>query len=199
MHRLSPPRSRPAHNRRHERRGARQEETTVTDTLAATRSYQQFIGGDWVDSASGETLDVENPATGEASARVPASGEEDVDRAVNAAERAFETWQHTTPQDRSLMLLRLADELEGKADEYGRLESLNAGKPVAAAIDEIAVSVDLFRFFAGAARGMHGMAVNEYLAGHTSMIRRDPVGVVASIVPWNYPLYMAAWKLGPAL
>ena len=171
----------------------------MTDTLEKTTTYQQFIGGDWVDSASGETLEVQNPATAQPLATVPASGEEDVDRAVNAAERAFETWQHTTPQDRSLMLLKLADALEANADELGRLESQNAGKPVAAAIDEMHTSVDLFRFFAGAARVMEGKAANEYLAGHTSIIRRDPVGVVASIAPWNYPLYMAAWKLGPAL
>ena len=171
----------------------------MTDTLEQVRTHQQFIGGQWVDSASGETLEVENPATGEVIARVPASGDEDVDRAVNAAHKAFESWQATTPQDRSLMLLKLADALEARGEELGRLESRNAGKPVPAAIDEMAVSVDLFRFFAGAARVMEGKAVNEYLAGHTSLIRRDPVGVVASIVPWNYPLYMAAWKLGPAL
>ena len=171
----------------------------MTDTLDKVETYQQFIGGDWVDSASGETLTVENPANGEIIANVPASSSEDVDRAVNAAEKAFETWQHSTPQDRSLLLLKLADALEANADELGRLESRNAGKPVGAAIDEMAVSVDLFRFFAGAARVMEGKAANEYLAGHTSMIRREPVGVVASIAPWNYPLYMAAWKLGPAL
>ena len=171
----------------------------MTDTLEQVETYQQFIGGEWVDSASGETLDVENPANGEVIAHVPASGPEDVDRAARAAERAFETWQHSTPQDRSLALLRIADALEAQAEEIGRLESRNAGKPVAAAIDEMATSVDLFRFFAGAARVMEGKAVNEYLAGHTSLIRREPVGVVASIAPWNYPLYMAAWKLGPAL
>jgi aminobutyraldehyde dehydrogenase len=142
---------------------------------------------------------VHNPATGGVIANVPASDAEDVDRAVRAAQRAFETYQHTTPQDRSLMLLKLADALESRADEFGRLESTHTGKPVAAAIDEMAVSVDLFRFFAGAARVMEGKAANEYLAGHTSLIRREPVGVVASIAPWNYPLYMAAWKLGPAL
>jgi len=171
----------------------------VTDTLEEVSTYQQFIGGEWVDSASGETLAVENPANGETIANVPASGEEDVNRAVAAAGKAFETWQHSTPQDRSLLLLKLADALEANADELGRLESRNAGKPVDAAIDEMATSVDLFRFFAGAARVMEGKAANEYLAGHTSMIRREPVGVVASIAPWNYPLYMAAWKLGPAL
>ncbi len=171
----------------------------MTDTLEQVQSYQQFIGGEWVDAASGETLDVENPATGEVIAKVPASSSEDVDRAVDAAEKAFASWSQTTPQDRSLLLLKVADALEANADELGRLESRNAGKPVGAAIDEMAVSTDLFRFFAGACRVMEGKAVNEYLAGHTSMIRREPVGVVASIAPWNYPLYMAAWKLGPAL
>jgi 1-pyrroline dehydrogenase len=171
----------------------------VTDTLEQVKTYQQFIGGEFVDAASGATLDVENPANGQVIARVPASSDEDVDRAVNAAATAFETWSQTTPQDRSLILLKIADALEAAGDELGRLESANAGKPVGAAIDEMAVSTDLFRFFAGAARVMEGKAVNEYLAGHTSLIRRDPVGVVASIAPWNYPLYMAAWKLGPAL
>jgi len=171
----------------------------VTDVMERVKTYQQFIGGEFVDSASGRTLDVVNPADDQVIARVPASADEDVDRAVAAAERAFATWQHTTPQDRSLLLLRLADALDARADEFGRLESRNAGKPVGAAIDEMAVCSDLFRFFAGAARVMEGKAANEFLAGHTSFIRREPVGVVASIAPWNYPLYMAAWKLGPAL
>jgi len=171
----------------------------MTETLERVKTYQQLINGEFVDAASGETLDVENPATGQVIARVPASGAEDVDRAVNAAARAFETWKHTTPQDRSLMLLRIADSIDASADELGRLESANAGKPVGAAIDEMATCSDLFRFFAGAARVMDGLAANEFLAGHTSIIRRDPIGVVASIAPWNYPLYMASWKLGPAL
>jgi 1-pyrroline dehydrogenase len=171
----------------------------VTDVLDAVKTYQQFIGGQFVDAASGETLDIENPANGRVIAKVPASSKEDVDRAVNAAETAFQTWKQTTPQDRSLILLKIADSLEAAGDELGRLESANAGKPVGAAIDEMAVCADLFRFFAGASRVMDGLAVTEYLAGHTSMIRRDPIGVVASIAPWNYPLYMATWKLGPAL
>jgi 1-pyrroline dehydrogenase len=171
----------------------------VTEVLERVKTYQQFIGGDFVDAASGETLDIENPANGQVIAQVPASAEEDVNRAVDAAEKAFETYKQTTPQDRSLMLLKIADSLESAADELGRLESANAGKPVPAAIDEMAVCADLFRFFAGAARVMEGLAANEFLAGHTSIIRRDPIGVVASIAPWNYPLYMASWKLGPAL
>ena len=171
----------------------------MTETLERTRTYQQFIGGGFVDAADGRTADVINPANDQVIASVPASSQEDVDRAVDAAEKAFEEWKKTTPQDRSLLLLKIADALEAKADEIGRLESANAGKPVGAAIDEMTTSVDLFRFFAGAARVMDGLAANEFAAGHTSIIRRDPIGVVASIAPWNYPLYMATWKLGPAL
>jgi 1-pyrroline dehydrogenase len=171
----------------------------MTDVLERVKTYQQHIGGEWVDAASGETLDVENPADGKVIAKVQASNAEDVDRAVNAAATAFETWQHTTPAERSLMLLKLADAIEARADEIGRLESKNAGKPVGAAIDEIPVMVDNLRFFAGGARVMEGKAANEYMAGHTSFIRREPVGVVASIAPWNYPIMMAGWKIGPAL
>ena len=171
----------------------------MTDTLERVRTYQQLIGGSFVDSASGETFEVINPANDEVIAEVPKSGPEDVDRAVDAAATAFETWKGTTPQDRSLMLLKIADLLESRGDEIGRLESQNAGKPVGAAIDEMAVCADLFRFFAGACRVVDGLAATEYLAGHTSLIRRDPIGVVASIAPWNYPLYMASWKMGPAL
>ena len=171
----------------------------MTETLERAKTYQQFIGGGFVDAADGRTADVINPANDQVIASVPSSSQEDVDRAVDAAEKAFEEWKKTTPQDRSLILLKIADALEARADELGRIESANAGKPVGAAIDEMHTSVDLFRFFAGAARVMDGLAVNEFMAGHTSMIRRDPIGVVASIAPWNYPLYMATWKLGPAL
>ncbi|HEY8637230.1 MAG TPA: gamma-aminobutyraldehyde dehydrogenase [Candidatus Limnocylindrales bacterium] len=171
----------------------------MTDVLERVKTYQQHIGGEWVDAASGETLDVENPADGKVIAKVQASDAEDVDRAANAAATAFETWRHTTPAERSLMLLKLADAIEERADEIGRLESKNAGKPVGVAIDEIPVMVDNLRFFAGAARVMEGKAANEYMAGHTSFIRREPVGVVASIAPWNYPIMMAGWKIGPAL
>ena len=180
-------------------RHAPEEADPVTETLERAKTYQQFIGGDFVDAAEGRTAEVINPANDQVIANVPASSQEDVDRAVNAAEKAFESWKQTTPQDRSLLLLKIADALEAKADELGRLESANAGKPVGAAIDEMTTSVDLFRFFAGAARVMDGLAANEFMAGHTSIIRRDPIGVVASIAPWNYPLYMATWKLGPAL
>ncbi|HEU5225932.1 MAG TPA: aminobutyraldehyde dehydrogenase [Actinomycetota bacterium] len=171
----------------------------MTDVAERVTTYKQFIGGDFVEAADGRTAEVINPANDQVIAKVPASSQEDVDRAANAAATAFESYKQTTPQDRSLLLLKLADKLEAKAEELGKLESRNAGKPVGAAIDEMTVCVDLFRFFAGAARVMDGLAVNEFMAGHTSMIRRDPIGVVASIAPWNYPLYMATWKLGPAL
>jgi 1-pyrroline dehydrogenase len=171
----------------------------MAQVMDSVTTHQQLIGGSWVDSASGATLDVENPANGRVIAKVAASDAEDVDRAVKAAAKAFETWQQTTPQDRSLLMLKLADAIEARADEIGRLESANAGKPVGAAIDEVPVVVDNLRFFAGAGRVMEGKAVNEYMAGHTSLIRREPVGVVASIAPWNYPIMMAGWKIGPAL
>jgi 1-pyrroline dehydrogenase len=171
----------------------------MTDVVERVKTYQQFIGGEWVDSASGETLDVENPANGKVIAAVQMSGAEDVDRAADAAATAFESWAKTTPQERSTALLKLADAIEARADELGRLESRNAGKPVTAAIEEIPVVADNLRFFAGASRVMEGKAANEYMADHTSFIRREPVGVVASIAPWNYPIMMAGWKIGPAL
>jgi len=171
----------------------------MTDVAERVKTYKQFIGGEFVAAADGRTADVINPANDEVIANVPASSAEDVNRAVEAAATAFESWKKSTPQDRSLLMLKIADALEADADRLGRLESSNAGKPVGAAIDEIGVCADLFRFFAGAARVMDGLAANEFVAGHTSIIRRDPIGVVASIAPWNYPLYMASWKLGPAL
>jgi acyl-CoA reductase-like NAD-dependent aldehyde dehydrogenase len=158
----------------------------VTDVLERVKTYRQFIGGKFVDAADGRTAEVINPANDKVIANVPASSAEDVDRAVNAAEAAFADWRKTTPQDRSLMLLKVADAIEAKAEELGRLESANAGKPVGAAIDEMAVCADLFRFFAGACRVMDGLAANEFAAGHTSIIRRDPIGVVASIAPWQH-------------
>jgi 1-pyrroline dehydrogenase len=171
----------------------------MTDTLERVKTYQQSIGGSFVDSASGETLEVVNPANDQVIARVPKSAAVDVDRAVRAADAAFPAWGHATPAERSGALLKLADALEARGEDIGRLESQNAGKPVGAAIDEVPVVVDNLRFFAGAARLLEGKAVNEYMADHTSMIRREPVGVVASIAPWNYPIMMAGWKIGPAL
>ena len=170
----------------------------MTQTLQPT-TYLQFIGGQRVGAASGETIAVENPANGQVIAHVPSSGAEDVDRAVAAAATAFETWQNTTPQERSLILLKLADLVEANADELTRLESAQTGKPVNVAAVDMPAIADNLRFFAGAARTMEGKAVNEYTAGRTSLIRREPIGVIGSIAPWNYPLYMAGWKIGPAL
>ena len=172
----------------------------MTDTLERVKTYQQLIGGEFVDAADGRTAEVINPANDAVIGNVPASSIEDVNsRRLGRGDRIRELEEHDAAGLDSLLLLKLADILESRADEFGRLESANAGKPVGAAIDEMTTSVDLFRFFAGAARVMDGLAANEFLAGHTSIIRRDPIGVVASIAPWNYPLYMASWKLGPAL
>lgn len=141
-----------------------------------------------------------NPATGDVLCEVPEASAEQVARAVSAASRAYESWSQTTPAERSALLLKLADAIEANAESFARLESLNCGKPYPRALgDEIPAIADCFRYFAGAARCMTGSVAGEYLAGHTSMIRRDPIGVVASIAPWNYPLMMAAWKAAPAL
>ena len=141
-----------------------------------------------------------NPKTEETLLELPEASPDQIDAAVNAAETAFKTWSRTTPMERSYLLLKLADRIGQEAESFATLEALNCGKPRHAVLrDEIPGIVDCFRFFAGAVRTQHGMVAGEYLAGHTSMIRRDPVGVVASIAPWNYPLMMAAWKLAPAL
>jgi aminobutyraldehyde dehydrogenase len=154
----------------------------------------QFVAGE------GEPEAILNPATGAVLTQVREASLEQINRAVGAAARAFESWSDTTPMERSRLLLRLADAIEAKAEQFARLESLNCGKPYSRALgDEIPAIADCFRFFAGAARTMNGPVAGEYLPGHTSMIRRDPIGVVASIAPWNYPLLMAAWKLAPPL
>ncbi len=166
--------------------------TTVT-------KYQAFIGGAFADAASGETMDVIAPATGETIAEVPRCGAEDVDRAVEAARQALPAWLDRTPKDRSELLHRLADVLEEHAEELAQLESVNVGKPLLASRDEMPFSADNLRFFAGAARQLEGKSAGEYIEGYTSMIRREPLGIVGGICPWNYPLMMAVWKLGPAL
>ncbi|MDE2218884.1 MAG: gamma-aminobutyraldehyde dehydrogenase [Gammaproteobacteria bacterium] len=141
-----------------------------------------------------------DPASGKPLATVPEASKEQIDAAVRAAGSAFDGWAATPPKDRATLLLKLADRIEAAGAGFASLESRNCGKPLAAVLaDEIPAVADVFRFFAGAARTMHGAAAGEYAAGFTSMIRRDPVGVVASIAPWNYPLLMAAWKLAPAL
>jgi aminobutyraldehyde dehydrogenase len=158
-----------------------------------------FIDGAFV-AGDGEPERVLNPATGALLCEVPEASAEQLHKAVSAAHRAFDGWRDTTPAERSGMLLKLADAIEAQAETFARLESLNCGKPYARALgDEIPAVADCFRFFAGACRTMTGPLAGEYLAGHTSFIRRDPVGVVGSIAPWNYPLMMAAWKTAPAL
>jgi betaine-aldehyde dehydrogenase len=161
---------------------------------------QNFIDGAFVDPVEGRTEPVLNPATEEPIAEMPASTAADVERAVAAAKRAFPGWAATTPGERATALLRLADRIEEHADELADLEAANAGKPRAAFLeDEIPFMADNLRFFAGAGRVLEGRSAGEYLEGHTSIIGREPVGVVAQITPWNYPLMMAAWKIGPAL
>jgi aminobutyraldehyde dehydrogenase len=158
-----------------------------------------FIDGQSV-AGQGETLAVVDPATGQPLVSMAEADEAQVAAATAAAQRAFEGWSRTPPRDRATMLLRMADRVEAHAEELAALESKNCGKPRAAVLaDEIPAVADVFRFYAGAARCMTGSATNEYMPGFTSMIRRDPIGVIASIAPWNYPLMMAAWKLAPAL
>jgi 1-pyrroline dehydrogenase len=166
--------------------------TTVT-------SYKNLVGGEWVDAVEGETMEVLNPATGEVIAEVPRGSKRDVERAVGAAAKALPDWLEKTPKDRMELLLKLADVMEEHGEELARLESVNVGKPMWIARDEIPFSADNLRFFAGAARNLEGKSAGEYVAGYTSMIRREPLGIVAGITPWNYPLMMAVWKLGPAL
>ena len=172
----------------------------MAETMTGIGARQQWIGGEWVPSASGETAEVRNPATGEVIATVPASGTEDVDRAASAAAAAFEQLaaQHAPgPQPPPAPPRRCRRSRAPTSSVASR--AATAASPSAPPSTRSGAMVDNLRFFAGAARVMEGKAANEYLAGHTSLIRRDPVGVVASIAPWNYPLYMAGWKIGPAL
>jgi aminobutyraldehyde dehydrogenase len=161
--------------------------------------HNLLINGELV-AGAGEMQPVYNPATGEIILEIAEATAAQVNDAVLAADRAFSQWGQTTPKARAECLLKLADVIEQNAEDLAKLESHNCGKPLHCVInDELPAVVDVFRFFAGAARCLNGLAAGEYLEGHTSMIRRDPVGVVASIAPWNYPLMMAAWKLAPAL
>jgi aminobutyraldehyde dehydrogenase len=160
---------------------------------------RMFIDGQ-LQSGTGELWTVYNPATGAEICRIAEASPEQVLAAVGAADRALPVWGRTAPKDRAAVLLKIADRVEQHAQELARLESDNCGKPYLAALnDEIPAIADVFRFFAGAARCLGGSAAAEYLPGHTSMIRRDPIGVIAQITPWNYPLMMAAWKMAPAL
>ncbi len=167
-------------------------------SLTATRR-RMFVNGDWMDAADGQTTPVINPATEETIDEIPKGTEADVDRAVEAARAAFEDWSQTTPAERSAMLWKWAQKIEDSAAELSALESANVGKPKGVADFDLEFSIDNLRFFAGAARVLEGKATGEYLKGWTSMVRREPVGVVGQVAPWNYPLMMAIWKVGPAL
>jgi betaine-aldehyde dehydrogenase len=161
---------------------------------------QNFIGGQWTDLQLDKRAELINPSTGEVFAAAPVSGEAEVDAAVRSAAEAFEGWRDATPAERSLALIRIADALEARADEFVAAESRNTGKPPALVLsEEIPPMVDQIRFFAGAARMLEGRSAGEYMSGFTSFIRREPIGVCAAVTPWNYPMMMATWKWAPAI
>ncbi len=165
-----------------------------------TRQLQNFVDGAFVPAGAEDTSEIVNPATGQAYATAPRSGPQDVDAAFGAASRAFEIWRDTTPAERQRALLRIADAIEARAQEFVQVESENTGKPLAlTASEELPPMVDQIRFFAGAARVLEGRSAGEYMTDMTSMIRREPVGVCAQVTPWNYPMMMAVWKWAPAI
>ena len=163
-------------------------------------AVSNVVGGREVPAADGRTMDLVDPSTGEVFGTAPLSGPEDVDAAVRAAADAFEGWRDSTPSERQRALLKFADALEDRAEDIVAAECQNTGKPIELTrTEEMPPAIDQIRFFAGAARLLEGRSAGEYMAGHTSMIRREPLGIVAGICPWNYPLFMAMWKVGPAL
>ena len=165
-----------------------------------TRTLKNFVNGSLVDSKGKDALELVDPATEKVYAHSPISNQADVDGAYQAAATAFESWKETTPSERQLALFRIADEMEKRAEEFADLESQDTGKPRGSLVEnEILVSVDQIRFFAGAARNLEGRAAGEYMKDHTSMIRREPIGVIGQVTPWNYPLNMAVWKFAPAV
>jgi betaine-aldehyde dehydrogenase len=166
----------------------------------SAREIRNFINGEYVDAMADTSFEVIDPSTEENYAVSPVSSADDVDAAFKAAATAFETWGETTPAERQLALFRIADAMEARAEEFADVESKDTGKPRASLVeDEILVSVDQIRFFAGEARHLSGMATGEYMKDHTSSIRREPIGVIGQVTPWNYPLNMAVWKFAPAL
>jgi 1-pyrroline dehydrogenase len=168
--------------------------------MADSKTWRMFIGGDWADSSRGETEPDINPATGESVATIQVGTREDADRAVAAAQKAYEdVWFDTPPKERAAMMLKLADALDADVDNLALLEAEDVGKPISVSTADIPFITDNIRFFAGAARVQEGKSAGEYEKGFTSMIRREPLGVTAGICPWNYPLMMVAWKIGPAL
>jgi betaine-aldehyde dehydrogenase len=163
-------------------------------------TFKNFINGEPCDAADGRRSDIIDPSTGQAYATAPLSAAEDVDRAYSSASKAFESWRDSTPSDRQRALLKFADAIEARAEEVVATESRNTGKPLQLTMDEeIPPMLDQLRFFAGAARVLEGKSAGEYMAGHTSYVRREPVGVVGQVAPWNYPMMMAIWKFAPAL
>src|SRR5690349_3461038 len=168
--------------------------------MADKRTLQNFIDGRFVEPTDGGYADLIDPSTGEVFAAAPISGAADVDRAMQAAATAFETWRDSTPGERQRAMLKLADAMEARADELVDVECQNTGKPRAlTASEELPPAIDEIRFFAGAARVLEGRSAGEYMKGHTSYVRREPIGVCAQVTPWNYPLMMAIWKIAPAL
>ena len=168
--------------------------------MTGPTTVRNWVGGQWRDAADGRTTELVDPTTGQAYGTAPLSGRADVEQATAAAAQAFTTWRDTTPSERQLALLRLADAIESRAGELVAAESRNTGKPLGLTTsEEIPPMVDQIRFFAGAARMLEGRSAGEYLAGHTSFVRREPVGVCAQVTPWNYPMMMAVWKFAPAL
>ncbi len=168
--------------------------------MSDKRALRNFINGESVDAVDGQATDLVDPSTGAVFGSAPLSGAEDVDRAYRAAAAAFDTWRDTTPAQRQQAMLKIADVLEANAEELVAIESQNTGKPIALTMsEEIPPMVDQIRFFAGAARVLEGRSAGEYMAGHTSIIRREPVGVIGQVAPWNYPMMMAVWKFAPAV
>ncbi len=164
------------------------------------RNLRNFVDGEWSEASGGTASDVVDPSTGRTIAHAPVSTAADVDAAYAAASRASETWGRSTPAERQLALLRIADSLEARSEEFVHLESAETGKPhTMATTDELPPAIDQLRFFAGAARVLEGRSAGEYMPGHTSWVRREPIGVVGQVTPWNYPLMMAVWKIAPAL
>ena len=165
-----------------------------------TLEFKNFIDGEYREARSGQTSDIFDPATGQVYAKAPVSGLQDVKDAYDSAERAFEVWSQTTPGERQLALLRIADAMAARAEEIADVESRDTGKPRPSLVgDEVMTAVGQVRFFAGAARNLEGRATAEYSRAHTSSIRREPIGVIGQITPWNYPLMMATWKFAPAI
>ena len=168
--------------------------------MSQKKELKNFINGESVSGKSGQTSDLINPTTGEVFASAPISNEADIDLAYKAAAKAFESWKESTPSERSLAMFRIADLFEEKADELVALESENTGKPIGVTMsEEIPPMVDQIRYFATAARNLEGKSAAEYMKGHTSYIRREPIGVIGQVTPWNYPMMMAVWKFAPAI